>query len=123
MTRARTGAETGTDAAPVEDAVLAMKQTNPELSPAELASRVDCSIDRVETILEQRGRLEVDPDDSLEAADREWDDPRRCPFCGDPIADGGPGFVDHVDETDECAVAFSRWREGIAGDVAEEWVA
>ena len=53
----------------------------------------------------------------------DWSDPDRCPFCGESIIDGGPSFVEHVESADDCAVAFARWREGVAGDVAGEWVA
>ncbi|WP_435196865.1 DUF7501 family protein [Natronomonas sp. EA1] len=52
---------------------------------------------------------------------RVWDDPERCPFCGDPTADGGAGFIDHIESENRCARAFERWREGVREDIEGEW--
>ncbi|GAB3674428.1 DUF7501 family protein [Halopiger thermotolerans] len=113
------------DSTPVENAVLAMKQTNPDASVSELASRIGCSIERVEEILEEyehdRVDLETEVLEPREPA--EWDDPTECPFCGASIDDGGAGFIEHVERKNDCAVAFSRWREGVSSDVEGEWVA
>lgn len=113
---------TRTDSIPFEDTVLAMKQANPELSAAELASRLGCSTERVETALREHDRIDLEAN-VLEPDTAAWDDPTQCPFCGVSIDDGGPGFIEHVEAAGECAVAFSRWREGISGDVAGEWIA
>ena len=107
----------------VEDAVLAMKQTDPELTAPELASRIGCPTERVGKLREEHDRIELEAE-VLEPRDPSpRDDPARCPFCGDPIDAGGPGSVDHIEYKTECAVAFSRWRDGVSGDVAGEWVA
>ena len=111
---------TRADPVPIEDAVLAMKRTNQKLTAPELASRIGCATERVEEILEERDRLEheaevLEPRDPSARAD-----PTRCPFCGEAIDDGGPGFVDHLEYKNECAVAFSRRREGVSGDVGSE---
>lgn len=50
-----------------------------------------------------------------------WNDPTVCPFCGGHVADGGPGFMDHVDDSPACMAAFDVWREQVAGDVGGEW--
>lgn len=106
-----------TDDHPVEAAVLTGMQVDPELSPAELADRVARSTEAVERALDE-GDVDAPAD-----GDADWSDPDRCPFCGAALPDGGPGFVDHGESAGECAVAFARWREGVAGDVEGEWVA
>lgn len=50
-----------------------------------------------------------------------WNDPERCPFCGDEIASPGAGFVDHVDESADCESDFDTWRDRITDDVAGGW--
>ncbi|WP_340101325.1 DUF7501 family protein [Salinibaculum salinum] len=52
-----------------------------------------------------------------------WDNPDYCPVCGQPLSDGGAGFVDHSQQeaTDTCQERFETWRENIAGDVNGEW--
>lgn len=50
-----------------------------------------------------------------------WDDPERCPFCGDETPDGGAGFIDHIETEAGCARAFERWREGVREDIEGEW--
>lgn len=52
-----------------------------------------------------------------------WDNPDYCPFCGQRLPDGGPGFVDHIqkDENATCRERFEEWRENIAGDMGGEW--
>lgn len=50
-----------------------------------------------------------------------WTDPGRCPFCGEPLASPGAGFVAHLDDSDDCEAAFDTWRERVAGDVRGGW--
>lgn len=50
-----------------------------------------------------------------------WNDPEVCPFCGAQIADGGPGFMAHVEVSPQCMAEFDLWREQVAGDVDGEW--
>jgi hypothetical protein len=65
-------------------------------------------------------RREVD--EEVEAvADTNWDDPERCPFCGTVLADGGTGFIDHIESTPDCDRRFEEWREAISGDLGGEW--
>ncbi|WP_459806307.1 DUF7501 family protein [Halopiger thermotolerans] len=107
----------GDDSTSIRDAVLAMKQTNPELTSDEIATRLGCSKQRVEKTLEEYDSIGTDILDPAE-----WEDPNQCPFCGDKLRDGGPGFIDHIEDAEDCAVSFAQWREGIAGDVQGEWV-
>lgn len=48
-----------------------------------------------------------------------WDTPDYCPFCGDELPDGGPGFYDHVQEQDNatCLERFDAWRENVVDDI------
>ena len=55
------------------------------------------------------------------AATPTWTNPVTCPFCGDDLASPGAGFVDHIDENEDCEVEFDRWRDNLAGDLAGEW--
>lgn len=50
-----------------------------------------------------------------------WDDPDYCPFCGAALADGGAGFIDHVEETPDCDERFEAWLEAIRDDIDGEW--
>ncbi len=52
-----------------------------------------------------------------------WDSPDFCPFCGYGLSDGGPGFIDHVenDENEACRDRFEQWRENVADDIGGEW--
>lgn len=50
-----------------------------------------------------------------------WTDPGTCPFCGSALATPGAGFVDHLEESPDCAAGFEVWRENLAGDMAGEW--
>lgn len=50
-----------------------------------------------------------------------WNDPNRCPFCGDVLTSPGEGFVDHVEESPECESEFGIWRENVGGDIAGGW--
>jgi len=50
-----------------------------------------------------------------------WDNPDFCPFCGAALADGGAGFMDHIEDADTCRERFETWRSNIAGDVGGEW--
>ena len=52
---------------------------------------------------------------------RVWDDPNRCPFCGDAIADGGPAFMDHIERSTPCSDDFTVWRINVAEDIGAEW--
>lgn len=53
----------------------------------------------------------------------DWDNPDYCPFCGVQLADGGAGFIDHIegDANEACRERFEEWRENVAGDVGGEW--
>ncbi|WP_254522045.1 DUF7501 family protein [Natrinema caseinilyticum] len=52
-----------------------------------------------------------------------WDNPDFCPFCGHRLPDGGPGFVDHIqnDANATCRDRFEEWRENVADDIGGEW--
>ena len=52
-----------------------------------------------------------------------WDDPDYCPFCGQRLPDGGPGFFDHIRTEDNavCRKRFEDWRENVAEDIGGEW--
>ncbi|SFR43550.1 DUF7501 family protein [Halogeometricum limi] len=50
-----------------------------------------------------------------------WDDPNRCPFCLDELADPGSGFVAHLDESPVCKRGFDTWRTTVANDMRGEW--
>lgn len=50
-----------------------------------------------------------------------WDDPNRCPFCGEFIANGGPAFIDHVKREPACAADFEEWRVAVSDDIEGEW--
>ena len=52
-----------------------------------------------------------------------WGDPEQCPFCEGALADGGPGFMDHIADRPACREGFETWRERVAGDVGGEWIA
>ncbi|WP_433631645.1 DUF7501 family protein [Halomicrococcus sp. NG-SE-24] len=51
-----------------------------------------------------------------------WNDPERCPFCNDELANAGPAFVDHLERNQSCKKRFETWRERVADDVGGEWV-
>ena len=51
----------------------------------------------------------------------DWDNPDFCPFCGEALADGGAGFIDHIEDSPACHARFEEWRENVAGDVGGEW--
>jgi hypothetical protein len=51
----------------------------------------------------------------------DWDRPDFCPFCGRRLADGGGGFIDHLDDAPACADRFEAWREQVVDDVGGEW--
>jgi len=55
------------------------------------------------------------------ATSESWNDPNRCPFCGDALASPGAGFIDHVDVSPTCETEFEHWRENVGGDVAAGW--
>lgn len=50
-----------------------------------------------------------------------WDGHEQCPFCGVPLADGGPAFMAHVSLQPDCHAAFDTWRQRVAEDIAGEW--
>jgi hypothetical protein len=52
-----------------------------------------------------------------------WTDTGVCPFCDAEIADPGAGFIDHVDDSDDCADDFDTWRTRVADDVTGGWIA
>ncbi|MDG5818099.1 hypothetical protein [Natronococcus sp. A-GB7] len=53
----------------------------------------------------------------------QWDNPDFCPFCSQPVSDGGPGFMDHIDDDENatCRDRFEQWRDGVADDMNGEW--
>ena len=55
------------------------------------------------------------------AASDVWTDPYRCPFCGAGLRSPGAGFIDHVEETPECASRFEQWRDRIGDDIQGDW--
>ncbi|MFB6106020.1 MAG: hypothetical protein ABEJ70_03510 [Halobacteriaceae archaeon] len=52
---------------------------------------------------------------------RRWDDPERCPFCSEPLADGGAGFIDHIHDAPPCQAGFDDWRSQIRDDMSGGW--
>jgi hypothetical protein len=50
-----------------------------------------------------------------------WNDPDRCPFCGDQIPSPGAGFVDHLGESPDCESDFGDWRARITDDIRGGW--
>lgn len=50
-----------------------------------------------------------------------WNRPEYCPFCGQELNDPGAGFIDHLEDNEECAYEFDRWRAAIIDDVEGEW--
>lgn len=100
-----------------EQSVLLEAAEHSDASPEAIAASVDATPEEVRDVLDRR-----EVDDEVEAvADTDWDDPERCPFCGTALADGGAGFIDHIEETSDCERRFAEWREAIAGDVSGEW--
>lgn len=59
------------------------------------------------------------PDEPREETD--WDRPDFCPFCGTALSDGGPGFIDHLEEFPDCRTRFEGWRDRIVEDIGGEW--
>jgi len=55
------------------------------------------------------------------AATDSWNDPERCPFCGEALASPGAGFVDHTAENPDCEAKFETWRDRIGGDLRGGW--
>lgn len=55
------------------------------------------------------------------SASTDWSDPNQCPFCGDVLASPGNGFIDHVDENENCADRFDTWRGRISDDMHAGW--
>lgn len=52
-----------------------------------------------------------------------WADNHVCPFCDAELASPGVGFIDHVDDSAECADSFDDWRSNVADDVRGGWIA
>lgn len=50
-----------------------------------------------------------------------WTDPEACPFCGAPLADGGPAFMDHLGDHPRCAAGFEAWRDRVVEDITAGW--
>lgn len=57
----------------------------------------------------------------MSLAPTSWSDPWTCPFCGSGLTDPGAGFIDHIEEHDDCKSSFEIWRSNLAGDLAGEW--
>lgn len=43
-------------------------------------------------------------------------DVRRCMFCGQPLENRGPAFIDHVAAKTECHEAYEAWLERLDED-------
>ncbi len=65
--------------------------------------------------------MSLDLADSGMAATDSWNDPERCPFCGEALASPGAGFVDHTAEHPECEAKFETWRDRVGGDLRGGW--
>ena len=50
-----------------------------------------------------------------------WSDPSQCPFCDTALASPGAGFVDHLDDSDDCRTEFDVWRGRVADDLGGAW--
>ena len=50
-----------------------------------------------------------------------WGDPDRCPFCGDVVASPGAGFIDHIEESEDCEAEFATWRDRVSDDIVGGW--
>ncbi|MFB6160211.1 MAG: hypothetical protein ABEJ61_03435 [Haloferacaceae archaeon] len=50
-----------------------------------------------------------------------WGDPTRCPFCEEGLADGGAGFMDHIDDRPDCQDGFEQWRGRVREDMTGGW--
>lgn len=90
---------------------------HPDLTDEELAARLDVDEATVADVLAEHDGTEL----VEAAAATNWDDPDACPFCGARLPDGGPGFVNHIEEREACRLGFERWRENAAGDIGGEW--
>jgi hypothetical protein len=55
------------------------------------------------------------------ATSETWNDPDRCPFCGDALTSPDTGFMAHITERPSCDDAFGTWREHVREDVAGGW--
>lgn len=51
----------------------------------------------------------------------DWEHPDYCPFCGTRLANGGAGFIDHLEAAPECRKRFEVWRERVTEDIGGEW--
>lgn len=51
----------------------------------------------------------------------DWERPDFCPFCGTELANGGAGFIDHIDESTTCRERFEVWREQVIEDIHGDW--
>lgn len=69
----------------------------------------------------QRVRGESRSTDGRRRRAHVWDDPNRCPFCGEAIANGGPAFIEHVKREPACETDFAEWRDSVADDIGGEW--
>jgi hypothetical protein len=59
--------------------------------------------------------------DSSTSLQPQWTDPTDCPFCGTALPNPGVGFIDHVEEDEECAEAYEAWRERFGDDIRGGW--
>jgi len=55
------------------------------------------------------------------ATNEVWNDPYRCPFCGQGLRSPGSGFMTHVEESQDCEDAFDAWRGRVGDDVVGGW--
>lgn len=51
----------------------------------------------------------------------EWERPDFCPFCGTELRDGGPGFIEHIEDAPTCKERFDVWRQRVVEDIGSEW--
>lgn len=52
-----------------------------------------------------------------------WTDNDVCPFCDAELPDPGAGFIDHLDDSEECESGFDDWRTNVVDDVRGGWIA
>ena len=43
-------------------------------------------------------------------------DVRQCMFCGAPLENRGPGFIDHLQSNASCQEAYEAWLERLDQD-------
>lgn len=102
-----------------ERLVLTKAYATPDATPEEIATAVDVDEETVESVLSDHDEVAVV---DAAAGETDWENPYACPFCGAALSGGGQGFMDHVEASEECELAFERWRENVGGDIGAEWM-